>query len=431
MNRNLEKQLLVWKDSPLRKPLIVRGARQVGKSWLLRDFGQRHFKHLVICNFDRDKEIRQVFQNKSPQRIVQLLEIVFGYKFVSGETLLVFDEIQDCPDALNALKYFHEEMRELHVVAAGSLLGVLLSDFSYPVGAVDLLEMYPMDFAEFLEATEPVLYKAFRQLSLLEMVEDVFHRRLLDAYHQYLIVGGMPECVALWAKTHDPAVLLRRQNALLKFYEGDFGKHLNQINAAKCLQVFRSIPAQLAKDNEKFVFGAVRKGARAKDLEEAITWIVSAGLFNRVNNISKIEPPLRAYRKDDAFKLFLMDTGLIKVQAGVPNNAILLQEDYQFKGQLAENYVLQQLTGKFEVEPFYFSDQCSREIDFMLQVGTEIIPIEVKGGKHLHAISLKNYVDKRHPPYAIRFSEKNFSRSGNLVTLPLYWASRLPEILCP
>ena len=421
----------MWKDSPLRKPLILRGARQVGKSWLLRDFGQRHFKHLAVCNLDRDTEIRQVFQNKSPQRIIQLLEMIFGYKFVPGETLLVFDEIQDCPDALNALKYFHEEKRELHVAAAGSLLGVLLSDFSYPVGAVDLMEMYPMDFAEFVEATEPGLCQAFRQLPLLETVEEVFHRRLLDAYHQYLIVGGMPECVALWAKTHDPAVLLRSQNALLKFYEGDFGKHLSKINAAKCLQVFRSIPAQLAKDNEKFVYGAIRKGARAQDLEDAITWIVSAGLFNRVNNLSKIEYPLRAYRKDDAFKLFLMDTGLIKVQAGVPNSAILLQENYQFKGQLAENYVLQQLTGKFEVEPFFFSDQCSREIDFMLQVGTGIIPVEVKGGKHLQAISLKNYVDKHHPQYGIRFSEKNFCRNGNLVTLPLYWAARLPEILCP
>ena len=429
MNRNIEKRLLAWKESVWRKPLILRGARQVGKSWILNEFGRKYFKHVVVCNFDKDEEIRKVFLNKSPQRIVGILEILFGHKVVPGETLLILDEIQECPNALNSLKYFFEEMRELHVAAAGSLLGVMLAKQSYPVGSVDLLDMYPMDFSEFLEANDEILYNAYMQLPLFEPIEEIFHRKLTDAYHQYLIIGGMPECVSLWRETRELSLVLDAQSAILKFYEGDFGKHAGKVNAAKCLQVFRSIPAQLTKDNERFVYGLVREGARARDYEDAITWIVTAGLFNKVHNVSKLEFPLRAFQQNEAFKLFLLDTGLIKNMAAIPNKSILLQDAYQFKGPLTENYILEQIIGKFNVEPFYFSDRSSREIDFIMQVGTELIPVEVKGGMNSKAISLKNYMQKRHPAFGIRFSENNFSRSGNLLNLPLYMASRLPDYL--
>ena len=210
-------------------------------------------------------------------------------------------------------------------------------------------------------------------------------------------------------------------------YEGDFGKHDKNVNAAKCILVFRSIPSQLAKDNEKFIYGAVRKGARAADLEDAVSWIMAAGLFNRIHNVSKIESPLSAFKRIDAFKIFLHDVGLIKVMANVSNRAILLENAYQFKGQLAENYVLEQIVGKFDVEPFYYSDQSCRELDFLQQVDSGIIPIEVKSGTNVKSISLKNYLAKRKPPYAIRFSEKNFSRNNNLLNLPLYMAPRLRE----
>ena len=429
MHRSLEANLVTWKDAPLRKPLILRGARQVGKTWLVKDFGRRHFKHVAICNLDRDVELREAFQNKSPQRIIPLLEMIFGYKFLPGETLLFFDEVQDCPEALNSLKYFFEERRDLHVVAAGSLLGVLLARHSYPVGTVDLLDLYPLDFAEYLAAIDPLLHQSFLQLPLTMPTPEFFHRRLLDAYHNYLIIGGMPECVATWERTRDPAAVYQVQNTLLKFYEGDFGKHLGEIAAAKCLLIFRSLPGQLAKENEKFVFGAVRKGARARDLEDAIRWNVSAGLVSQVHNLTKIESPLRAFRNDDVFKLFLLDVGLLKTMAGVANKAIVLSGDYQFKGPMAENYLLQQLTGKLEVEPFYFADQVSREIDFMLQAGTEVIPVEVKGGRNTKAISLKNYLAKHHPPLALRLSEHNVSRTGDLLDMPLYFAPRLPELL--
>ena len=270
MERNIEKKLVAWKDSEDRKPLILIGARQVGKTWMLQEFGKRYFKNTVVCNFDKDKEIGQLFVNKSPDRIVSNLELMTGRKIVPNKTLLIFDEIQQCPDALNSLKYFFEDMRELHVAAAGSLLGILLAKHSYPVGAVDLIDMNPMDFDEYLKAVDPVLHEAFFQQPLAEPIADVFHTKLTDAYHQYLIVGGMPECVADWAKKRDPASLLKKQKALIRFYEGDFGKHSETVNAAKCLQVFQSIPAQLAKENEKFIYGAVRKGARAKELEHRL-----------------------------------------------------------------------------------------------------------------------------------------------------------------
>ncbi len=427
MERAITEQLISWKDSPDRKPLIIRGARQVGKTWILKDFGKRCFEDTIICNFDVDKELHQVFENKSPDRIIGLLELVFGRSIIPGKTLLVFDEVQECPNALNALKYFFEEKRELHIIAAGSLLGILLGRYSYPVGSVDLLEMSPMDFSEYIKAVDPILYNAYHQMPLLESIPDIFHRKLTDAYHQYLIIGGMPECVADWANKRDYESVLRKQKTLIKFYEGDFGKHSKTINAAKCLMVFQSVPFQLAKENEKFLYGAVRKGARAVDLEDAVTWNIEAGLFNRVHNVSKIECPLAAFKRIDAFKLFLHDTALIKVMANVPNSSILLQDSYQFKGQLAENYLLEQITGKFEGETFYYSDQACREIDFLLQVDSDIIPIEVKSGANVKSISLKNYLAKRNPRYAIRFSENNFSQNGNLLNLPLYMASRLWE----
>ncbi len=427
MQRNIENKLLKWKNAEDRKPLILKGARQVGKTWILRKFGERYFENTVICNFDKDKELHQIFENKSPDRIISQLELLTERKIVPGKTLLLFDEIQECPNALNSLKYFFEEKRELHVAAAGSLLGILLGKHSYPVGAVDLLEMYPMDFMEYLRAFHSGLFSAYKQMPLWEPIPAIFHHRFTDVYHQYLIIGGMPECVTDWIKNHDYQNVIRKQKALINFYEGDFGKHDKSVNAAKCLLVFRSIPSQLAKDNEKFLYGAVRKGARAADLEDAVSWIMAAGLFNRINNVSKIECPLAAFKRFDAFKIFLHDTGLIKVMENVPNRSILLEDAYQFKGQLAENYLLEQIVGKFDVEPFYYSDQSCRELDFLLQVESDIIPIEVKSGTNVKAISLKNYLAKRKPRYAIRFSENNFSRNGNLLNLPLYMAPRLPE----
>lgn len=259
-------------------------------------------------------------------------------------------------------------------------------------------------------------------------IEEFFHRRLLEVYQYYLIIGGMPECVASWIKYRDPLKISRIQHELIEVYENDFSKHNGKVNSGRILMVFRSIVSQLAKPNEKFMYGAVREGGRARDFEEAIEWLVSAGMLNRVYNVSKMEHPLAAFDKPDQFKLFLFDTGLLKHMAGIDNSAILLKADYQFKGPLTENYCLQQLRGQFEMEPRYFSDK-NREIDFALQCGTEIIPVEVKGGEDKSAPSFKKYLAERQPKHAVRFSKRNYRKDGAITNFPLYLVRKTRELL--
>ena len=293
---------------------------------------------------------------------------------------------------------------------------------------VNLLDIYPLTFDEFLEATEPSLYAFYISIQKEQEIEEIFHNRLLETYHNYLIIGGMPECVDSWIKYKDPAKISRIQHELVEVYENDFSKHNGKVNSGRILMVFRSIVAQLAKPNEKFMYGAVREGARARDFEEAIEWLVSAGMLNRVYNVSRMEHPLSAFDRLDHFKLFLFDTGLLKHMAGIDNGAILLKNDYQFKGPLTENFVLQQLRGQFEVEPRYYSDKNS-EIDFVVQYGTEIIPIEVKGGEDKSAPSFKRYIAEHKPEYAIRFSKRGYRKDGYISNIPLYLVRRTKELL--
>ena len=430
MNRNAIENLITWKADKERKPLVVRGARQVGKTWLMKEFGQTCYDSFVYFNFDEEDELKSIFEaNKNPQRIIELLSIIAGEKILPGETLVIFDEIQECPEALNSLKYFKEKANEYHVIAAGSLLGTLLAKpKSYPVGMVNLLDLYPLTFDEFLEAVNPSLYAFYESIVKEQTIEEIFHNRLLEAYNSYLVIGGMPECVASWVKYRDPAKVSQIQRELLEIYENDFSKHNGSVNSGRILMVFRSIVSQLAKPNEKFMYGAVREGGRARDFEEAIEWLVSAGMLNRVYNVSKIEHPLSAFDKLDAFKLFVFDTGLLKHMAGIDNSAILLKSDYQFKGPLTENYVLQQLRGQFEIEPRYYSDK-NRELDFVLQYGTEIIPIEAKGGEDKSAPSFKKYVSDHQPRHAIRFSKRGYRKDGLITNIPLYLAGKTKELL--
>ena len=366
VKRNAFSQLVKWKNNPERKPLIIRGARQVGKTWLMKEFGQTCYESYVYFNFDEEDELKSIFEtNKNPQRIIELLSLIAGEKILPGETLVIFDEVQECPEALNTLKYFKEKANEYHVIAAGSLLGTLLAQpKSYPVGMVNLLDLYPLYFDEFLEAADPALFAYYESIQKNQTIEEIF----------------------------------------------------------------RSIVSQLAKSNEKFIYGAVRQGGRARDFEEAIEWLVSAGMLNRIYNVSKMEHPLSAFDKLDQFKLFLFDTGLLKHMAGIDNSAILLKADYQFKGPLTENYVLQQLRGQFEVEPRYYSDKAG-EIDFVLQNGTEIIPVEAKGGEDKSAPSFKRYIADHHPEHAIRFSKRGYRKDGAITNIPLYLADKTKELL--
>lgn len=430
LKRNAIQDLMKWKDSEERKPMVLKGARQVGKTWLMKEFGKNCYENYVYFNFDEEDGLKAIFEtNKNPHRIIELLSMIAGEKILPIATLVIFDEIQECPEALNSLKYFKEKANDYHVIAAGSLLGTLLAKpKSYPVGMVNLLDIHPLTFDEFLEAYEPALYTYYKDIQKEQQIEEIFHNRLSEVYNNYLIIGGMPECVSSWIKYKDPAKVNQIQKELIEVYENDFSKHNGKVNSGRILMVFRSIVSQLAKSNEKFVYGAVRKGARAREFEEAIEWLVSAGMLNRVYNVSKMEHPLSAFDKLDQFKLFMFDTGLLKHMAGIDNSAILLKTDYQFKGPLTENFVLQQLRGQFDVEPRYYSDKNS-EIDFVLQYGTDIIPIEVKGGEDKSAPSFKKYIKDNQPKYALRFSKRGFRKDGEFINVPLYLTRKTRELL--
>ncbi len=430
MKRSATLDLLNWKNDNNRKPLVLKGARQVGKTWLMKDFGKEYYKNYVYFNFDEEEELKSIFEaNKDPKRIVELLSMISGTKIAPNNTLIILDEIQECPSALNALKYFKENANEYHVIAAGSLLGTLLAKpKSYPVGMVNLLNIYPLMFDEFLEASDPSLYDYYNSIQKDTVIEEIFHNRLLDAYNNYLIIGGMPECVDSWVKYKDPEKLSKIQNELIEIYENDFSKYNGIVNSGRILMVFRSIVTQLAKSNEKFIYGAIRQGARARDFKEAIEWLVSAGMLNRIYNVSKMEHPLKAFDKLDQFKLFMFDTGLLKNMAGVNNSAILLKTNYQFKGPLTENYVLQQLKGLFDIEPRYYCDK-KGEIDFVIQNKMEIIPIEVKGGEDKSAPSFKNYIANNKPKHAIRFSKRNYRKDGDFINIPLYLVRKTKDLI--
>ena len=430
MRRTAMEKLVAWKSSDERKPMVLKGARQVGKTWLMKEFGKNYYKSFVYFNFDEEDELKSIFEtNKNPQRIIELLSMIAGEKIHPLDTLVIFDEVQECPEALNALKYFKEKANEYHVIAAGSLLGTLLAKpKSYPVGMVNLLDIFPLTFEEFLGVTDAPLFTYYEGIHKEQQIEEIFHNRLLEAYNNYLIIGGMPECVSSWLKHKDPAKIAQIQRELIEVYENDFSKHNGKVNSGRILMVFRSIVTQLAKSNEKFMYGAVREGARARDFEEAIEWLVSAGMLNRIYNVSKLEHPISAFDKLDQFKLFLFDTGLLKQMAGIDNSAILLKSTYQFKGQLTENYVLQQLRGQFDVMPRYFSSR-NGEIDFVLQYGMDIIPVETKGGEDKSALTFKKYVADNHPQYAVRFSKMGYRKDGNITNIPLYLVGKTKELL--
>lgn len=431
MKRNAIEQLLAWKNSTDRKPLVLKGARQVGKTWLMEEFGRLYYDDTFYFNFDEEDELQSVFKtNKNPHRIIELLGMIKGKKILPEKHLIIFDEVQECSEALNSLKYFCEKANEYHIISAGSLLGTLLAKpKSYPVGKVNLLNISPMTFDEFLAASDEGLYSYYTAIQKGQQIEEIFHHRLLDAYNYYLIIGGMPECVQSWITHKDPAEISRIQQELIELYENDFSKHNGKVNSGRILMVFRSLVTQLSKDNEKFIFGCVREGARAREFEEAIEWLVSAGMFMRIYNVSKPEHPLKAYEQLNHFKLFMFDVGLMKQMAAISNEAILLKSDYQFKGALTENYVLQQIKAIYDTEPKYYAPTSTNEIDFVVQDGMNIIPIEVKAGESVTSASFKNYIKEYKPKKAVRLSKLGYEINDSFVNLPLYLANKMRELV--
>ena len=397
----------------------------------MEQFGKEYYEDYFYFNFDEEEEIASIFKsNKDPFRIIELLGLLKGKKIEPEKHLIIFDEVQECPEALNALKYFYEKANDYHIVSAGSLLGTLLAKpKSYPVGKVNVMNLYPMTFEEFLCAMDESLYQYYEGITKGSIIEEIFHNKLMELYKYYLIIGGMPECVSNWIKYKDYSRVEKIQRELLELYENDFSKHNGKVNSGRILLVFRSIVSQLAKDNEKFVYGCVREGARAREFEEAIEWLVSAGMVIRIHNVSKAEHPLNAFEEVNHFKLFLFDVGLLKCMAGISNEAILLKTDYQFKGALAENYCLQQLRDVFDTLPKYYVQGQNSEIDFLLQNGMEIIPVEVKAGEATHAKSLKKYISDKNPKEALRYSGLGYKEQECIINIPLYLIGKTKELL--
>ena len=429
MQRKALAQLLDWKKSPRRKPLILKGARQVGKTWLMKEFGRLNYEKAFYFSFEREEELFHIFEkNKDPLRIIDQLGTIYNDKIEPEKHLIIFDEIQECPKALNSLKYFNEEANEFHIIAAGSLLGTLLAEsMSYPVGKVNLLDIYPMDFEEFLEAVEPSLLNYIEQTSPDEIIE-IQHTKLIEHYHNYLIIGGMPECVSCWVNEKNSGIVAEIQKELINLYENDFAKHNKKVNAARILLVFRSLVSQLSKENEKFIYGCVKQGARAREFEESIEWLVSSGIVLRVYDVTKPKHPLKAFEDFSSFKLFFFDVGLLKYAAGVSNKDIILDTGFQFKGALTENYVLQQLIPQFDVKPHYYSPSQNYEIDFLLQNESDIIPVECKAGKNTVSASFKRYRNEQNPNFSIRFSELPYKKQEDMINVPLYLAGQIKKI---
>ena len=432
MYRKAIEKLMAWKTGPRRKPLVLRGARQVGKTWLMKEFATREYEDSLYISFDKDADAAKIFNDtKDPRLILERLALIRGKAVLPARTLIILDEIQECPSALGSLKYFNEEANEYHIITAGSLLGTYLAaPTSYPVGKVNLLHIYPMSFEEYLAAADSGMYQYYSGVKSGKDYISAFHERMTEHYRKYLIIGGMPECVESWMDRADPQEIKVIQGEIISLYENDFTKHSGKVNSGRILQVFRSIVPQLAKgNNEKFIYAAIAKSARAKDFEDAIEWLLSSGIVYRILNISRPQYPLRAYEILNYFKLFLLDVGLLKHLAQLSNKSIMLSEAFPFKGQLAENYVLEQLIPLFDYSPNFYAYAQNREIDFILQYGETILPIEVKSGENIPAVSFKRYIEKYKPEIAVRFSTKEYLHNSAIINIPLYFAGKMLELI--
>ena len=414
-----------WRSKRGKKPLIIRGARQVGKTWLMREFGRTHYEKVVYVNFDGNATMKELFApDMRIDRIVTGLELYAGHRIAPRGTLLIFDEIQESPQALASLKYFNETAPEYDIVCAGSLLGVALhSGTSFPVGKVDFMDLLPMSFGEFLHAMDRGRFVELLEKRDFEMA-TTFRQEYVDLLRQYYFVGGMPEAVQTFAENHDFADVRGIQQRILDAYEQDFSKHAPHESVPRIRMLWNSIPAQLARENKKFVYGIVREGARAKDYEAALLWLSDCGLVHVVNRATAPRLPLKAYADPKAFKLFLVDIGLLACMTRLDRTVLLSGNELfrEFKGALTEQYVLQQLKTLAGIETYYWTnDRGGAEIDFLIDTGRDIVPIEVKAETNLKAKSLRIFCEKYQPARAIRTSMADYKQEDNLLNLPL-WA---------
>lgn len=424
MYRMAMENLLAWKQSRRRKPLIIEGARQVGKTWLMKEFGRQAYGDTVYINFDSNARMAELFASDlDTKRLVLGLELYAGRKIDPENALLIFDEVQEVPRALAALKYFCEDAPQYHIVCAGSLLGIALHrGTSFPVGKVDFLKLYPLSFQEFLMAIGKQQFSELLDQQDFSMITS-FRETYADALKQYYFVGGMPEAVESFAENQDFNEVRQIQKRILAAYEQDFSKHAPNEVVPRLRMLWNSIPAQLAKENKKFIYGLVREGARAKDYETALLWLSDCGLVHRVSRVNAPGIPLRAYEDMKAFKLFVLDVGLLGCMTGLHQRTLLDGNALfvEFKGAITEQYVCQQLKTLADLELCYYTnDRGSCEVDFVVDTGGRVMPLEVKAETNLRAKSLKTYREKFSPELAIRTSMADYRKEDGLVNLPLY-----------
>ena len=431
LDREIMTQLKLWKNSRRRKPLILQGARQTGKSWVLKKFGELAFENTAYLNFDLTPSLKADFaRTKEPAQILACLELTAGTRINPGSTLIILDEIQECNDALNALKYFCETAPEYAIVCAGSLLGVALnrSGASFPVGKVNFLQLHPLTFSEYLKAIEPDLHQSYIRLEHIRPVPEVLHEKLLSAWRVYLFLGGMPEAVSIWGDTRSVDEVLAVQSEILQAYTQDFSKHISNKDIPRVLQVWNCLQDQLAREDRKFRYADIQKSARSREYEAAIEWLVLAGLVSRVHNVQAPRFPLSAYKNSSAFKLYLNDPGLLCRKFALPADVLTDGSRLftEFKGALAENAIASSLYAQFGSDLiFYWTSGNTAEVEFVLQTGSRIVPVEVKAEHNIHAKSLALYRQKYAPEISVRFSSRNLRLDGGILNVPLYLADRL------
>ena len=432
MKRFITESLLKWKNSKYRKPLILKGARQVGKTYIIKEFAKNNYEGLAYFNFDHDENLQNLFLNsKDPKRILEQLAFIYGKAIIPGKTLIFFDEIQECQDALNSLKYFKEEANEYHIIAAGSLLGIRLSNTTFPVGKIEFLNMYPMSFSEFLIADGcENLVEFMNSVEKIENIPNIFFNMLSEKLKAYFIIGGMPEVVSAWVNDKDMEIVNKIQEDILTSYENDFSKHTTESEANKISMIWNNIPSQLSKENKKFLYQTIKNGARAREYEGALNWLNDANLISKVYNVSKSAMPLKSYNDLSSFKIYMMDVGLLRQMSKLDSKIIaegnrLFEE---FKGAFTENFILNQLNIVYNTIPNYFNFD-RYEIDFLIQTQNKIFPIEVKSGKSNKNTSLSKYNEIFDNEFGIRFSANNLTKDGKILNIPIFMVEYIDKLI--
>lgn len=431
--RSIIEQLKQWKDKPDRKPLMLLGARQVGKTFVLKQFGKESFEHCAYFSLDEENGVADIFRKtKNPVQIVEQLSFLSDKPITAGKTLLILDEIQSCPEAISSLKYFCENMPELALACAGSLLGLAFGHegFSFPVGKVDHLNMFPLTFSEFLEQKDAGLYRYYMSIKAVEPLPEVFFNRLASSFTAYRICGGMPEAATKMLDADMAAVEEKLRN-ILKDYDFDFVKHASPLLANRISHVWNCLPSQLAKENRKFLYQLVRPGARAREYEDALLWLQNAGLIHKVSLCQTPRIPLKSYEDLSSFKIYALDIGILRVLSEIDASVYMDSSSLfcEFKGALAENYILQSLMANGLNGSRYWSSGNRAEVDFLLQHGNMVIPVEVKSDTNIKGRSLIEYDKKYSPSLRLRYSMRNLSRDGNLINIPLFLADRTTDFL--